>query len=75
VTFGFGLIGPDKRYLDTAKRSPDAVKLTTEWQRFEIPITDSKPTADLTRIKTGFVWTVASPGHPVVFFLDDIHWE
>ena len=75
VTFGFGLIGQDKRYFDTAKRSLDKVKLTMEWQRFEIPVTDLKPTENLTRVKTGFVWTVASPGHPVVFFLDDIHWE
>ena len=75
VAFGFGLIELDKRYFDTTKRSLDKVKLTTEWQRFEIPITNLKPTNDLTRIKTGFVWTVASLGHPAVFFLDDIHWE
>jgi hypothetical protein len=30
---------------------------------------------DLTRIKTGFVWTLAGQGAPVVFYLDDIRFE
>lgn len=75
VSFGFGGIGTDKKYFDTARRSLDNVKLTREWRRFEIPLTDLKSPENLTRIKTGFVWTVAGAGRPVVFFLDHIHWE
>ena len=75
VSFAFGLIGPEKRYFDTARRSLDKVKLTQEWAQFEIPLADMKSTENLTRIKTGFVWTVASSGKPVVFYLDNIHWE
>ena len=75
VTFGFGLIGKEKKYFDTAKRSLDKIKLTGDWQRFEIKLDDVADPENLTRIKTGFVWTVASPGHPVVFYLDDIKWE
>lgn len=75
VTFSFGLIGPDKKYFDTAKRSLDKVTLTKDWQRFEIKLDDLKNSENLTRIKTGFVWSLASPGRPVVFYLDDIRWE
>lgn len=75
VSFGFGLIGPEKRYFDTAKGSKEKVKLTTEWQQFEIPLDTLKSTENLTRIKTGFMWTVASSGRPIVFYLDDVRWE
>lgn len=75
VTFGFGLIGPEKKYFDTAKRSLGKVTLTKDWQRFEIKLDDLKSSENLTRIKTGFVWSVASSGQPIVFYLDDIRWE
>ena len=71
VNFEFGVLAKEKKFHDTAKGALPKVTLSKEWQRFEIPI--SAP--DLTRIKTGFVWTLASPGHPVVFYLDDIRWE
>lgn len=75
VQFGFGLIGPDKRYFDTARRSKDKVKLTREWKQYEISLEDLGGNENLTRIKMGFVWTVASSGKPIVFYLDDIRWE
>lgn len=75
VSFGFGLITPPKKYFDTALRNKDKVKLTREWQRVEIPLDDLKDGETLRRIKMGFVWTVASSGKPVVFYLDDIRWE
>ena len=71
VNFEFGVLPKEKKFHDTAKGSLPKVTLTKEWQRFEIPVT----APDLSRIKTGFVWTLASPGHPVVFYLDDIRWE
>jgi Glycosyl hydrolases family 2, TIM barrel domain len=75
VSFGFGIIGSEKRYYDTAKRSLEKVKLTRDWQRYEIKLDDLKESENLTRIKTGFVWNLASPGTPVVFYLDNIIWE
>jgi hypothetical protein len=69
------LIGPDKKYFDTAKRSLDKVKLAKQWQRFEIKLDDLRQGENLTRVKTGFFWSLASPGRPVVFYLDNIIWE
>ena len=71
VSFEFGNLPADKKFHDTAKGSLPKVTLTPEWTRYEIAVTG----ADLTRIKTGFLWTLASPGHPVTFYLDDIRWE
>ena len=45
--------------------------LTPAWRRYEIPVGKQ----DLSRIMTGFVWSLASPGPPVVFYPDDIHWK
>lgn len=75
VTFSFGLINADKKYFDTAKKSLGKVKLTRDWQRFEIKLDGLKGNENLTRIKTGFVWSTASSGQPVVFYLDDVQWE
>ncbi|MFO0870479.1 MAG: glycoside hydrolase family 2 TIM barrel-domain containing protein [Pirellulales bacterium] len=75
VSFGFGLIGPEKRYADTARRNLEKVPLTRDWQTFEIPLEPLPANSSLTRIKTAFFWTTASSGQPVVFFLDDIRWE
>jgi len=30
---------------------------------------------DLTRIKTGFVWSLTGQGSPAVFFVDDLRFE
>lgn len=75
VSFGFGLIGREKKYFDTARRTLDKVTLTKEWRRYEIPVGELKANEDLTRIKTGFVWTVAGSGEPIVFHIDGIVWE
>lgn len=71
VSFSFGIIEAPKPFPDTARAALNNVTLTTAWQRFEIPV-DGK---DLTRIKSGFVWTVAAQGAPIVFYLDAIRWE
>jgi len=75
VSFGFGLIGTEKRYFDTAKRSTGKIRLGSDWGKYEINLADLKPNENLTRIKVGFVWTVASTGKPTVFYLDNIQWE
>jgi hypothetical protein len=71
VTFKFGVLGSDKKYSDTAAGDAGAVRLTKEWQEYTIDLAGK----DLTRIKTGFVWTLAGQGSPVIFFLDDIRFE
>ncbi len=71
VSFQFGLIPKEKKFSDTGKGALDKVALTTEWKSYEISVAGQ----ELTRIKTGFVWTLASGGKPVVFYLDGIRWE
>ena len=71
VGFEFGTLAPPKKFFDTGKGKLEKVALTKDWQHYEIDVSAQ----DLTRIKTGFVWTLASPGAPVTFYLDDIHWE
>lgn len=75
VSFGFGLIGKEKRYFDTAKRSLGKIKLTRDWEKYIIKLDDLKPNENLTRIKIGFNWTVASSGQPIIFYLDNIQYE
>ncbi len=71
VSFSLGLLGRDKKYFDTATAKLEKVTLTPEWQRFTIDLAGK----DLSRIKTGFAWTLAAEGRPVTFFLDDIRYE
>jgi hypothetical protein len=71
VSFKFGVLGADKKFSDTSTGALNEVKLTKDWKEYTIEL-DGK---DLARIKTGFVWTVAGQGAPVVFYLDDIRFE
>ena len=71
VTFKFGILGPDKNYPDSASGDSGAIKLTKEWTEYTIDLGGK----DLTHIKTGFVWSLAGQGQPVVFYLDDIRFE
>ena len=71
VSFKFGILGPDKKYPDSAAGESGAVKLTKAWTEYSIDL-DAK---DLTHIKTGFVWTLAGQGQPLAFYLDDIRFE
>ncbi|MGH7195038.1 MAG: hypothetical protein ACREJM_16110, partial [Candidatus Saccharimonadales bacterium] len=71
VTFQFGLLGADKRYRDSGKGELQNTRLTTEWQQFTIDVSG----CDLSRIITGFAWTAAGQGKPVVFYLDEVRYE
>ena len=71
VDFKFGVIPKSKKFFDTASGALPNVVLTPDWQQYEIRVDQQ----DLSRIKTGFVWSVAGTGQPVVFYLDDIRWE
>eukprot|EP00923_Selenidium_pygospionis_P009126 GHVN01015608.1.p1 GENE.GHVN01015608.1~~GHVN01015608.1.p1 ORF type:complete len:303 (-),score=26.79 GHVN01015608.1:80-988(-) len=70
VKFGFGLLGREKKYFDTGKDNMK-IKLTKEWKQYSLDVGGK----DLTRIKTGFYWTVAGQGKPVTFFLDKIMFD
>ena len=71
ISCEFGILAKDKRYHDTGLGKLEKLKLTTDWQQFTIDVSK----LDMTRIKTGFVFTVAGTGRPVTFFLDDIQYE
>jgi hypothetical protein len=71
VAFKFGVLAADKKFADSASGDISDVKLTNEWKEYTIDLAGK----DLTRIKTGFVWSLAGQGSPVVFFLDDIRYE
>jgi len=71
VTFKFGILGADKKFPDSDTGETGALTLTKEWKQYTIDLSNG----DLTHIKTGFVWSLAGQGSPVVFFLDDIRYE
>jgi hypothetical protein len=71
VNFKFGVLGADKKYADSAAGETSTSKLTKEWQEYTIDLSGK----NLTRIKTGFVWSLPGQGAPVIFFLDDIRFE
>lgn len=68
VSFGVGLLGKDTAYPDSGKTKIDGIKLTSEWQRFRIPLHK----VDLSSIKTGFVVTIQGRETPVTIFIDEI---
>ena len=70
VKFGFGVLGADKPHPDSGSGEL-TVTLTDEWERYEINLAG----ADLSNIKTGFLFAVEGQGQPVRFFLDDIAYE
>lgn len=71
VTFLCGGIGKNKTFFDTADVKLPVAGLTREWKQYTIDLQGK----DLTRIKSGFGWTLASKGEPVTFYLDDIRYE
>ncbi len=70
VDFFFGVLAGNQPYRDSAKGELRKVQLTRPWQKLRMAI-DGR---DLSRIKTGFGWSLAAPGKPVTFYLDDIRY-
>lgn len=66
----FGILGNDKKYPDTGRGQLE-VTLTREWKRYTIDLRGK----DLSRVKTGFVFTVAGAGRPVTFFFDEVRFK
>ena len=71
ATFELGILGSDKKFPDSASAKLQKVKLTTQWQPFHIDLSGK----NLSRIKTGFVITVAGSGKPFTIYLDDIEYN
>ena len=71
VSFGYGIIGPDKKFFDSAKGELKDVKLTPEWTQYSFDLSGQ----DLTHIKSGFYWTLGGKDQPITFYLDDIRYE
>jgi hypothetical protein len=70
VSFKLGLLGDDVPFKDSASAALEAT-LTAEWKQYALDVAG----LDLSCIKTGFSWTVAARGEPVVFYLDDVQYE
>lgn len=70
ATIGFGLIGKDKPYPDTAKVSKE-IKLTTKWKKYTLKLKN----VNLECIRSGFVLFSSSYGSPQDIYLDDVVFE
>ena len=70
VKFGFGVLGAEKKHHDSAKGEVEVV-LAREWKEHSIDLGGK----DLSKIKTGFMWTVGGQGKAVTFYLDDVRYE
>jgi hypothetical protein len=69
VTFGYGIIGGDKKFHDSSSGKIDAV-LSKEWRLFAIPLADK----DLKDIKSGFYWNYVANGKAAKFYIDDVEY-
>lgn len=71
--FKVGGLGQGQAYPDTAVAGIADVKLTADWQEYEIDLKGK----DLTRIAGGFAFSVTAQGNPDVcaFYLDEIRFE
>ncbi|MEM6723782.1 MAG: glycoside hydrolase family 2 TIM barrel-domain containing protein [Bacteroidota bacterium] len=70
ATIGFGLIGRDKDFPDTAKESIE-IKLGTKWKKYTINLKK----LDLSCIRSGFTLFSASYGEGHDIFIDEIVFE
>ncbi len=70
ATIGFGLIGKDKPFPDTAKKSIE-VKLTTKWKKYSINIKK----LDLSCIRSGFVLFSSSSRSTQDIYIDNVVFE
>ncbi len=70
VSFMLGIVDGDHLYRDTARAERSELRLTREWQCVRIPLNG----LDLTRIKSGFAFSLAGQGRPLTFYLDDVRY-
>ena len=67
---GFGLIGADKPFPDTGKKSID-ITLTTQWKKYTI----KTKKLDMSCIRSGLVVFSSSNGFPHEIYIDDVVFE
>lgn len=70
ATIGFGLIGSDKSFPDTAKKSIE-VTLTPEWKKYSFKLKK----LDLSCIRSGLVVVSSSKGFPHEIYIDEVVFE
>ena len=70
ATIGFGLIGKDKPFPDSAKKSTEIV-LTKKWKRYSI----KTKKLDLSCIRSGLVVVAPGNGFPHAIYLDEVVFE
>ena len=70
ATIGFGLIGNDKPYPDSAKKSIE-IKLSTKWKKYTIKLKN----INLDCIRSGLVLFSSSDGMPQDIYIDDVVFE
>lgn len=70
ATIGFGLIGNDKPFPDTAKKSKK-VKLTTQWKKYTLNVKK----LDLSCIRSGLTVFSSSYGSPQDIYIDNVVFE
>ena len=68
IGLGVGLLGDDKAYPDSGIAKIDGIRLSRQWQRYVIPLTDM----DLSSIKTGFVVNIEGRRRATTIYLDSI---
>jgi hypothetical protein len=68
-----GISDPDKRYHDSFEKILGTVKLSTDWQRFEIDLNG----ADMNSVLGAFAWSANRNGNPqgLTFYIDDIFFQ
>lgn len=71
VEFRMGIIKRNKKFYDTASVDLGKVKLDDVWKQYVMKLKGK----DLSRIVTGFSFTVRGKGKPVTFYLDEIIFE
>jgi hypothetical protein len=67
VSVGYGLIGKDKKFPDSSKKSKE-IKLSKKWKRFSINVKEE----DLSVLRSGFVLFSTGNAFPHSIYVDDI---
>ena len=71
VEFSMGIIKKNKTFYDTTSVKLGKVKLDDTWKKYEIDLRGR----DLSRIVTGFCFSVKGKKDPVTFYIDEIVYE
>ncbi len=71
VEFKMGVIGPNKKFHDSGRAGLGRVRLDKNWKQFTIPLDG----VNLSRIVSGFCFSVKGRSDAIIFYLDDIIYE